>query len=223
MSRRCGVRYYYMWGVRCVFYIKPCNFWYLISDLTRPLMPYMYIKQDTALVWIQWTLTNNNHLYYKFQKCVCLDNNQFYAVYVHVYHFPNLVELPMATYRWERGDGEGGGKIDFKLYHSQGRHTVHVTVATAWNTKQLKLSYRKRGKQFACLTFNCCFKDICLKWKMPKIAKCVMQCFYTRTRLKQNGLVTELYSSNSAFVYMTAGLVGKYCKLKFFCCLHSKK
>lgn len=154
MSRRCGVRNYYLWGVRCVFHIKPCNFRYLISDLTRPLMPYnwyKYIKQDTALIWIQWTLTNNNHLYYKFQKCICLDSNQFYAtetlsaVYVHVYHFPNLVELPMATHRWERlqgrGDGgEGSTGIDFSLYHSQGRHTVHITVATAWNTKQLKLS-----------------------------------------------------------------------------------
>lgn len=71
-----------------------------------------------------------------------MDSNQFYAtetlsaVYVHVYHFPNLVELPMATHRWERlkgrGDGgEGSTGIDFSLYHSQGRHTEHITVATA--------------------------------------------------------------------------------------------
>ena len=51
-----------------------------------------------------------------------------------------------------------------------------------------------------------------------------MQCFNRRTRLTQNGLVTELYSSNNAFVYMTAELMSNSYKLKvLFCCLRNKK
>ena len=72
-----AARQNYLWGVWCVhaFQIKKMQFSVPYSNFDSTFDA-IHVHKTGHCLSLEGTLTNNNPLHYKFQKCICLYNNE---------------------------------------------------------------------------------------------------------------------------------------------------